>query len=91
MEILKKIEEEAGQPIYELFDYVCGVSTGAILAVLLGESVMLGETGLVSHWLGLERFLEIPSYWLDEMREKNDILLSELFVSCNLDSLCIFF
>ncbi|KAK7081098.1 Calcium-independent phospholipase A2-gamma [Halocaridina rubra] len=36
LEILRSIEEEAGLPIHKLFDYICGVSTGAILAVLLG-------------------------------------------------------
>ncbi|XP_071533326.1 calcium-independent phospholipase A2-gamma-like [Panulirus ornatus] len=36
LEVLRKIEEEAGYPVYKLFDYICGVSTGAILAVLMG-------------------------------------------------------
>ncbi|XP_045611711.2 calcium-independent phospholipase A2-gamma isoform X1 [Procambarus clarkii] len=36
LEVLRKIEAEAGHPIHELFDYICGVSTGAILAVMMG-------------------------------------------------------
>uniref|UniRef100_A0AC35U5S4 PNPLA domain-containing protein n=1 Tax=Rhabditophanes sp. KR3021 TaxID=114890 RepID=A0AC35U5S4_9BILA len=34
--ILAAIEKAAGKKIYELFDHITGVSTGAILAVLLG-------------------------------------------------------
>ena len=35
LEVLKAIEERSGKQIYELFDFVSGTSTGAIIATLL--------------------------------------------------------
>lgn len=36
VELLRQIERRAGKPIRELFDVICGTSTGALLAVALG-------------------------------------------------------
>ncbi|KPM11366.1 calcium-independent phospholipase A2-gamma-like protein, partial [Sarcoptes scabiei] len=36
IEILRQIEQQHGKPIHEIFDLICGVSTGAIIAMLLG-------------------------------------------------------
>ena len=41
MELLRRIELETGRKITELFDVVCGTSTGGLVAValLLGKSL----------------------------------------------------
>ena len=38
IEILKNIQKQCGgKPIYEIFDYIVGVSTGGIIGVLIGD------------------------------------------------------
>ncbi|KAL0398741.1 UNVERIFIED_CONTAM: Phospholipase A I [Sesamum radiatum] len=40
VKILKEIEKRTGKQIYELFDLICGTSTGGMLAVALGIKLM---------------------------------------------------
>lgn len=43
VQMLKEIEKGTGKRIYELFDLICGTSTGGMLAVALGMRLMTLE------------------------------------------------
>lgn len=40
VQMLKQIEEGTGRRIYEMFDLICGTSTGGMLAIALGIKLM---------------------------------------------------
>lgn len=43
VQMLKEIEKGTGKRIHELFDLICGTSTGGMLAVSLGMKLMTLE------------------------------------------------
>ncbi|XP_020602116.1 calcium-independent phospholipase A2-gamma-like [Orbicella faveolata] len=57
IEILKRIEQLCNKEIYELFDLICGASTGAILAFLIGiKKVPLEECERTYRKLSMDIF-----------------------------------
>jgi calcium-independent phospholipase A2-gamma len=36
---LRRIENLVGKPIHTMFDYMCGVSTGAVITAMLGKLI----------------------------------------------------
>ncbi|XP_001640298.2 calcium-independent phospholipase A2-gamma [Nematostella vectensis] len=57
IEILKRIEDLCNKEIYQLFDFICGSSTGAILAFLVGIRRMpLAECEYVYKNLSIDLF-----------------------------------
>ncbi|XP_029470880.1 calcium-independent phospholipase A2-gamma isoform X2 [Rhinatrema bivittatum] len=57
LQTLRKLEELTGKPVYHLFDYICGVSTGAVLAFMLGLFHMpLSECEELYHKIGTDIF-----------------------------------
>ncbi|XP_023288722.1 calcium-independent phospholipase A2-gamma isoform X2 [Orussus abietinus] len=62
VEMLKKIETLTGKRIYECFDYICGVSTGAILSAILGgdKRKTLDELSELYKEIGTKIFTQSP-------------------------------
>uniref|UniRef100_A0A665WKW7 Calcium-independent phospholipase A2-gamma-like n=1 Tax=Echeneis naucrates TaxID=173247 RepID=A0A665WKW7_ECHNA len=57
LKTLQKLEVLTGKPIYKLFDYICGVSTGAILGFMLGVfQIPLNECDDIYRKLGSDIF-----------------------------------
>ncbi len=68
LEVLKALEEKSGKPVHELFDFVAGSSTGAIIAALLfspsGENgqPITAEKALEDYEQYAREILGIPIY-----------------------------
>ncbi|XP_018529972.2 calcium-independent phospholipase A2-gamma [Lates calcarifer] len=61
LQMLKLLEDETGRKIHQLFDYICGVSTGAVLAFMLGLAhFSLEECADMYRRFGSEVFRQNP-------------------------------
>ncbi|XP_051962265.1 calcium-independent phospholipase A2-gamma-like isoform X2 [Xyrauchen texanus] len=61
LQVLKQLEAQTGKRVYQLFDYICGVSTGAVLAFLLGLAhISLDECEEMYHRFGSDVFRQNP-------------------------------
>ncbi|XP_020510842.1 calcium-independent phospholipase A2-gamma-like isoform X1 [Labrus bergylta] len=61
LQLLKLLEAQTGKKIHQLFDYICGVSTGAVLAFMLGLAhFSLEECADMYRRFGSEVFRQNP-------------------------------
>ncbi|KAJ8002668.1 hypothetical protein DPEC_G00161280 [Dallia pectoralis] len=57
LQTLQKLEGLTGKPVHQLFDYICGVSTGSILGFMLGLfQIPLNECEVLYRKLGSDVF-----------------------------------
>ncbi|WP_395073686.1 patatin-like phospholipase family protein, partial [Flavobacterium sp.] len=99
IQLLKKVEEIAGIPCYELFDMVSGTSTGGIIAALIVNGYTAKQiedkyTQLISDVFEKrtfgDRFINPPKFSKSKFRklvkdEVQDITLNEICAKYNLD------
>jgi hypothetical protein len=93
IQLLKKLEEKAGIPCYDLFDMVAGTSTGAIIGglIMLGHTAKDIETMYISlvtqvfdkKFLG-NRFVNPPAFSKERYRE----LLKGIAADVTLQTAC---
>ncbi|XP_067226735.1 calcium-independent phospholipase A2-gamma-like [Chanodichthys erythropterus] len=61
LHVLKQLEAQTGKRVYQLFDYICGVSTGAVLAFMVGLArISLDECEEMYHRFGTDVFRQNP-------------------------------
>ncbi|XP_065142158.1 calcium-independent phospholipase A2-gamma-like [Paramisgurnus dabryanus] len=61
LQVLKQLESQTGKRVYQLFDYICGVSTGAVLAFMLGlVRIPLDDCEEMYHRFGSDVFRQNP-------------------------------
>uniref|UniRef100_A0A8C2KQ67 PNPLA domain-containing protein n=1 Tax=Cyprinus carpio TaxID=7962 RepID=A0A8C2KQ67_CYPCA len=61
LQVLKQLEAQTGKRVNQLFDYICGVSTGAVLAFMLGLARnSIDECEEMYHRFGSDVFRQNP-------------------------------
>lgn len=88
LEVLRQLESLTGKPIHKLFDLICGVSTGAILTMLVGalrtnieqceELYLMTSRSLFKSdfWRGTSRLIMTHAYYDTAVWEK---ILKEVY------------
>lgn len=62
LEVLRRLENLTGRPIYQQFDMICGVSTGAILTMLIG-AMRKDITTCDELYRTVSKSLLVPDFW----------------------------
>lgn len=62
LELLTKLQSLTGQPVHQMFDLICGVSTGAILTMLIGALKADIQT-CHTHYRMVSKNLFVSDFW----------------------------